>query len=109
MNPQKTQTEHLCCDRYGEGPSVCDLPIPKALREEWLRLASRRHFLGRMGKALGWAGLAVLMGNRLTDAVAGASESVRPGAPSLRLPNFPPAAKRCIYLFMSGAPPQMDM
>ncbi|PYX70659.1 MAG: hypothetical protein DMG78_18090, partial [Acidobacteria bacterium] len=63
MNPQKTQTEHLCCDQYGEGPSVYDLPIPKALRDEWLRLESRRHFLGRMGKALGWAGLAVLMGD----------------------------------------------
>ena len=91
MNPQKTQTEHLCCDQYGEGPSVYDLPIPKALRDEWLRLESRRHFLGRMGKALGWAGLAVLMGDGLLRGVARASDGL-PGPESLRLPNFPPAA-----------------
>ena len=63
MNSQKTLPEHVCCDDHGEGPSVYDLPVPKSLRDEWHRLASRRHFLGRMGKTLGWAGLAVLMGN----------------------------------------------
>jgi hypothetical protein len=114
MIPKTPETGHLgcdraCCDNRGEGPSVYDLPIPKSMRDEWLRLASRRHFLGRMGKTLGWAGLAVLMGDRFLGGVAHASEPAFPAAESLHLPNFPPAAKRCIYLFMSGAPPQMDM
>jgi len=52
MNPKKPVRGHICCDDHGEGPSVYDLPVPKSLREEWLRLASRRHFLGRMGKTL---------------------------------------------------------
>src|ERR1700675_990919 len=108
MNPQKPLTEHVCCDDRGEGPSVYDLPVPKSLRDEWLRLASRRHFLGRMGKTLGWAGLAVLMGEKLLSGVANAAEPALLGPEWLRLPNFPPTAKRCIYLFMSGAPPQMD-
>ena len=114
MIPKTPETGHLgcdraCCDNRGEGPSVYDLPIPKSMRDEWLRLASRRHFLGRMGKTLGWAGLAVLMGDRFLRGVAHASEPAFPAPESLHLPNFPPAAKRCIYLFMSGAPPQMDM
>jgi len=109
MNPQEPLPGHVCCDNHGEGPSVYDLPIPKSLRDEWLRLASRRHFLGRMGRTLGWAGLAVLMGDKLLTGVAHAAEQALPGPEWLHLPNFPPAAKRCIYLFMSGAPPQMDM
>src|SRR3984957_13724182 len=109
MNPQEPLPGHACCDNHGVGPSVYDLPVPKSLRDEWLRLASRRHFLGRMGKTLGWAGLAVLMGDKLLSDVANAAEPALPRSESLRLPNFPPTAKRCIYLFMSGAPPQMDM
>ena len=112
MSRRKTATagcDHLCCDSHGTGPSVYDLPVPKSLRDEWLRLESRRHFLGRMGKALGWAGLSVLMGDKLTNGVAHAAQPSLPGPESLHLPNFPPAAKRSIYLFMSGAPPQMDM
>src|ERR1700732_3848824 len=109
MTPQKPLPGHLCCGNHGEGPSIYDLPVPKPLRDEWLRLASRRHFLGRIGKTLGWAALAALVEDRLTRGLAGAAEPALPGPESLRLPNFPPAAKRCIYLFMSGAPPQMDM
>src|SRR5258707_15680016 len=104
MKPQEPLPGHACCDHYGEGPSVYDLPVPKSLREEWRRLATRRHFLGRMGKTLGWAGLAVLMGDSL---IAKSSSQISPSTAPLRLPNFPPTAKRCIYLFMSGAPPQM--
>ena len=74
MNPRKPIPGHACCDDHGEGPSIYDLPVPKSLREEWLRLASRRHFLGRMGKTLGWAGLAVLMGDKLLGGGASAAE-----------------------------------
>ncbi len=98
-----------CSDHHGEGPTVYDLPgVPPALREEWRRLETRRHFLGRMGKTLGWAGLATLMGNKLL-AGAGAAPGGLPSPEMLRVPNFIPKAKRCIYLFMAGGPPQMDL
>jgi hypothetical protein len=94
---------HDCSDHQGEGPTIYDLPgVPLGLREEWRRLETRRHFLGRMGKALGWAGLATLLGPRRLQAAGGAPAGAR-------LPDFAPRARRCIYLFMSGAPPQMDL
>src|SRR5215467_5212223 len=97
-----------CCDHGGEGPSVYNLPVPLALREEWRCLATRRHFLGRMGKTLGWAGLASLLGESF-PARASAAETLTAGAGAHRLPDFAPKAKRAIYLFMSGAPSQMDL
>jgi hypothetical protein len=101
---------HLCSDDHGCGASIYDLPVPLALREEWRQLETRRHFLGRAGKALGWAGLATLMGSALFGTrVRAASNTPIPDANSAHLPNFVPKAKRCIHLFMSGAPPQMDL
>jgi len=103
-------SDHVCSDDHGCGPTVYDLPVPLSLREEWRRLETRRHFLGRMGKTLGWAGLATLMGNGLFRTTArAATEAGVPGADSVYLPNFVPKAKRVIFLFMSGAPPQMDL
>jgi len=100
---------HHCSDHGGEGPTIYDLPgVPLALREHWRRLETRRHFLGRAGKTLAWAGLASLLGPRLLAAAGGPDDSL-PSPKSLRLPNFAPKAKRCINLFMSGAPPQMDL
>src|SRR4030095_5764090 len=92
-----------CCDHGGEGPTVYDLPVPLSLREEWKSLATRRHFLGRMGKTLGWAGLASLLGQSFLGR-ASAAEALTSGAGAHRLPDFAPKAKRAIYLFMSGAP-----
>src|SRR4030095_4720133 len=92
-----------CCDHGGEGPTVYDLPVPRSLREVWKTLATRRHFLGRMGKTLGWAGLASLLGDTFVGK-ASAAESLKAGAGAHRLPDFAPKAKRAIYLFMSGAP-----
>ena len=93
---------HLCSDHAGEGPTVWDLPVPLALRQEWLRLETRRHFLGRTGKALAWAGLASILGRSLPTAFAGAT------SPTGLVPNFAPRAKRAIYLFMAGAPSQLE-
>ena len=92
---------HLCSDHCGEGPTVWELPIPMELKEEWLNLSSRRHFLGRAGKALGWAGLASLLG--LPE--RGQAAAVGGG---LLKPHFAPRAKRAIYLFMAGAPSQFE-
>src|SRR5215813_10531722 len=97
-----------CCDQGGEGPTVYDLPVPLSLREEWKTFATRRHFLGRMGKTLGWAGLASLLGESFPGR-ASAAETLTAGAGAHRLPDFAPKAKRAIYLFMSGAPSQMDL
>ena len=56
---------------------------------------SRRHVLGRFG--MGLAGLA------LTDLLARGDDG------TLGASHFPAKAKRVIYLFMSGAPSQMDL
>jgi hypothetical protein len=84
-----------------------DLPIPGGLKKEWSAYESRRQFLGRAGKVLGWAALASLFGE------AGFRHRVLASAGNreinVRLPHFAPKAKRAIYLFMSGAPPQVDL
>ncbi|MEC8302257.1 MAG: DUF1501 domain-containing protein, partial [Planctomycetota bacterium] len=76
------------------------------LREAAL-VETRRHFFGRTAGGIGTAALASLVnpqlfaGNRdgTMDRVGGLEE----------LPHFAPKAKRVIYLFMSGAPSQLDM
>ena len=93
---------HLCSDHAGEGPTVWDLPVPQSLKREWLELETRRHFLGRTGKALAWAGLASILGRNPTTAFA------QPNAPVSFAPHFAPKAKRAIYLFMAGAPSQLE-
>jgi len=99
----------LCSDHGGEGPTVFDLPVPLGLREEWRQLETRRRFLGRAGKVLGWAALGSLLGSKRMSAATGESKvAPAPGA-FMRLPNFAPKAKRCIYLFMGGGPPQLDL
>lgn len=101
--------EHRCPDQYGLGPTPFDLPIPKALKDEWKRLATRRHFLGAGGKVLAWAGLASLLGDSIAAADNTSGPDASRGGGILDEPHFAPTAKRVIYLFMSGAPPQMDM
>ncbi|MEX2308368.1 MAG: DUF1501 domain-containing protein [Pirellulales bacterium] len=66
--------------------------------------ASRRCFLGQSAMGLGAAALAALLpgsarGARQSSAVQGLPE----------LPHFAPKAKRAIYLFMNGAPSQLDL
>src|SRR5262245_60005935 len=66
-------------------------------------LQTRRDFLGQGGMVMAYAGLASLLGG--AGRTAGAMEK---SAESLRLPHFTPKAKRAIYLFMAGAPSQID-
>lgn len=63
-------------------------------------LMNRRQFFGRSATGIGAAALAAMMGKDLLGAA-----SASPGS----FPNFPPKAKRVIYLFQSGAPSQMDL
>ncbi|MEE2641044.1 MAG: DUF1501 domain-containing protein [Planctomycetota bacterium] len=74
-------------------------------------IETRRHFFGKAAGGMGSVALASLLNPEL---LAGAP--ARPAAipPSTAtgidgLPHFAPKAKRVIYLFMSGAPSQLDM
>ena len=67
---------------------------------------TRRQFFARGARGLGRARRSPrLLGGR-HDAARRLSEAVG-GLPGL--PHFAPKAKRCIYLHLVGAPPQMDI
>ncbi len=71
-------------------------------------LSTRRHFFGRAATGIGTAALASLVNPNLFAApTAGKSLEGRNGI--LGTTHFKPTAKRVIYLFMSGAPSQLDM
>ncbi len=65
-------------------------------------LQTRRHFFGRSACGIGTAALASLLGRDLS-AGTGGSHGI------LGAPHYAPRAKRIIYLFMSGAPSQLDL
>jgi len=69
---------------------------------------SRRWFLKECGLGLGKIALASLLTDAFTSSARGASvsasEALRP-----RLPHYPGKAKHVIYLFMAGAPSQLDL
>tara|TARA_Y100000758_G_scaffold300129_1_gene263750 strand:+ start:3069 stop:4529 length:1461 start_codon:yes stop_codon:yes gene_type:complete len=74
------------------------------LRESEL-IETRRHFFGRSAAGIGTAALASLVNPGLFAAEDKPAQAA--GLPGL--PHFAPKAKRVIYLFMSGAPSQLDM
>ena len=65
---------------------------------------TRRQFFGKLAKGIGGIALA----NLLAEDGFGAVSQERVGGLS-SLPHFAPKVKRCIYLHMMGAPPQMDL
>lgn len=67
---------------------------------EHFQAMTRRHFFGKGAMGLGTAALASLLPNAQTASAAN-------GLPGL--PHFAPKAKRAIYLFMAGAPSQIDL
>jgi hypothetical protein len=69
-------------------------------------LQTRRHFFGRTATGIGTAALASLLSDG-TIASPAPIESGKPGV--MKALHFAPKAKRVIYLFMSGAPAQLDM
>jgi len=71
------------------------------LRAEYARLITRRWFFRECGVGLAGIALASLTGRSLGATAAS------PLAP--KEPHFAPKAKRVIYLFMGGAPSQLDM
>jgi hypothetical protein len=80
--------------------------IENELRSEYARLVTRRWFFRQCGLGLGSIALASLLSPSET---AGATRPsvANPLAP--RQPHFKPKAKRVIYLFMGGAPSQLDL
>ena len=83
------------------------------LAAEMAREESRRRFFGRGAQGIGALALAHLMGG--AGSAFGADAAARsPFAEAKRiggldqLPHFAPKARRCIYLHLVGAPPQME-
>ncbi|MDG2359127.1 MAG: DUF1501 domain-containing protein [Planctomycetaceae bacterium] len=77
--------------------------------QNYYSATTRRHFFGQGALGLGTAALASLMGEQAQGA-KGDSDFANPdrvGGLSA-LPHFAPKAKRAIYLFMAGAPSQID-
>ena len=72
--------------------------------EEFLTLETRRQFFRRSALGLGSAALSSLLDDTTMAAQPSATSLGLPG-----LPHFAPRAKRAIYLFMAGAPSQMDL
>lgn len=72
--------------------------------QEHLQTMTRRHFFGRTALGLGTAALASLLPER---AAAKETATATGGLPGL--PHFAPRARRAIYLFMNGAPSQIDL
>ena len=81
---------------------------------EQAKLANRRQFFGSAATGIGGMALASLLNPTLFDSTIQAQErgvpAIQPGAGGiLQQQHFPAKAKRIIYLFMSGAPSQLDM
>ena len=67
---------------------------------------TRRQFFARGAQGIGGIALANLLAESGLGGPKGGEETFG-GLPGL--PHFAPKAKRCIYLHMMGAPPQMDL
>ena len=76
------------------------------LRTEYAKLITRRWFFRQCGVGLGSIALASLLDAEKASAAA-TVEAANPLAP--KPPHFKPKAKRVIYLFMGGAPSQLDL
>ena len=77
--------------------------------QNYYSATTRRHFFGQGALGLGTAALASLMGEQAQGAKTDSdfANPDRVGGLSA-LPHFAPKAKRAIYLFMAGAPSQID-
>src|SRR5687768_10758815 len=80
---------------------------------ELLRGVTRRHFFKQSGFGIGAAALTALMNRDLFAGAKAGKRAAGPVAPanplSVRPPHFAPKAKSVIFLFMAGAPSQLDL
>jgi hypothetical protein len=72
-----------------------------------LRRVTRRHFFQQTGFGIGALALASLIDDGIASAAIPVPAAGGPDTPSG--PHFGPRAKRIIYLFMAGAPSQLDL
>jgi len=70
---------------------------------------NRRQFLARNANGLGKLALTSLIGESFLSQVARAMSTGDTSSLTASLPNFAPKAKRAIFLFMAGAPSQLDL
>src|SRR3954468_13029015 len=83
-------------------------PIPQDVKSR----ITRRHFFGECGLGVGKIALASLLcggASRAFGSVAGASAAASANPLTPRFPHYAPKVKRVIYLFMAGAPSQLDL
>src|ERR1041385_403037 len=85
---------------------MTSLSLSADLRSEYARLVTRRWFFRQCGVGLGSIALGSLLG---TDKVFGAASPKLTNPLAPRVPHFAPKARRVIYLFMAGAPSQLDL
>lgn len=71
-------------------------------------LSTRRHFLSDCKLGVGKLALASLLAGEMNN-VSSASEPNAESPIAFKPPHFPAKAKRIIYLFMAGAPSQLDL
>ncbi len=77
--------------------------------EQYVNLESRRQFLFNTGVNLGAVALATMTGQALGQSAGPNPQPANQSSGLPGLPHFPPKARRAIFLFMSGAPSQLDM
>src|SRR5215213_7783921 len=75
-----------------------------------LKGITRRHFFKQTGFGIGALALTALMNDRVFAADAAQNTAAPVANPfAVRPPHFAPKAKRVIFLFMAGAPSQLDL
>ncbi len=79
----------------------------RELRSEAARYITRRWFLQQCGVGLGSIALGSMLGTERAIGASAKPAAANPLAP--RQPHFAGRAKRVIYLFMGGAPSQLDL
>ena len=70
--------QHPLCTDCDSELDITHLPIPVGLKREWSAVETRRQFLGRSGKVLGWAALASLFGDAALRGRAIGGDAKRP-------------------------------
>jgi uncharacterized protein (DUF1501 family) len=99
--PRALELDRASHRRHAAGSHPLDAVAREMAREE-----TRRQFFARGARGLGGLALATLLGDTTASAGATVSGKAAGGLPGL--PHFPARAKRCIYLHLVGAPPQME-
>src|SRR5947208_8600607 len=84
-----------------------NMNIQTELRREYARLITRRWFLRQCGVGLGSVALASLLG---AEEASAAAKNLAPANPiNPKQPHYKGKAKRVIFIFMAGAPNQLEL